>query len=212
MVPSADRTPLILASASPQRRMLLRRLGVRFRIVPSRVSENVAERRPARLVVVLAARKALEVARRHPAAMVLGADTIVYCRNRIIVKPRSLADSRRMIAALSGTWHRVFTGVALVLEGGRRTLTGCAVSRIRARKLSPAVIEALAGRHMDKAGGYAVQDDADPLIKEVKGGLDNAIGLPLRVVRELLRKASKLRRPPGPARRLPAPGRGRRAV
>ncbi|MBI5209109.1 MAG: Maf family protein [Elusimicrobia bacterium] len=181
--------------------MLLRRLGVRFRIVPSRVSEKSSERRPDRLVVMLAARKALEVARRHPAAMVLGADTIVYCRNRIIVKPRSRADSRRMIAALSGTWHRVYTGVALVLEGGRRTLTGCAVTRIRARRLSPEQVESLAGKHMDKAGGYAVQDDADPLIKEVKGDLDNAIGLPLRVVRGLLKKASTLRRPSGPPRR-----------
>ncbi|MBI4677302.1 MAG: septum formation protein Maf [Elusimicrobia bacterium] len=181
------RPPLILASGSPQRRRLLRRLGVPFRVIPSRASERSRLRDPRRLVVELALRKATQVAERHPRAAVLGADTVVYCRRRVIVKPRTRGESRLMLAALSGAWHRVYTGVAMALEGGRLAFTECAVSLVKARRLSEAAMRRLAGRHMDKAGGYAVQDRLDPFIERVRGDRDNVIGLPMRSVRRLWR-------------------------
>ncbi|MFA6317512.1 MAG: nucleoside triphosphate pyrophosphatase [Elusimicrobiota bacterium] len=184
-----SRLPLILASASPQRRVLLKRLGVPFRVIPSRASERTSEKDPRRLVVELAARKAVQVAREHPRSAVLGADTIVYSRGRVIVKPRGRADSERILRSINGAWHRVYTGVALALDGGRRVLTECALSRVRARRLSEAELLALVGRHLDKAGGYAVQDRKDPFINRVSGDHDNVVGLPMRSVRRLWRRA-----------------------
>jgi septum formation protein len=141
------------------------------------------------LVLLLARRKALSVARSHPKARVLGADTIVVCRGEILVKPRDLADAQRILRLLNGRTHYVYTGVALALEGGKRVYAQAAVSAVTARKLPEPLLLRLAGKHMDKAGGYAVQDRRDPFIARVRGERDNVIGLPLQAVRLVLRKA-----------------------
>ena len=179
--------PLILASASPRRRILLRRLKVPFRIIPSKVSERTREKDPRRLVVQLALRKARDVARFHPEAAVLGADTIVVCRGEIIGKPRDLADSRRILELLNGRWQEVYTGIAVAWEGGKKTLARAVKSRVLARRLNPAQLSRLAGKHPDKAGAYAVQDKDDPFIERIEGDYDNVVGLPLDATRRLLR-------------------------
>ena len=184
---------LILASQSPQRLKLLKKLRVPFRVVPARVSENYREKNPLSLVLRLALRKASHVARRHPDALVLGADTVVACRGRILLKPRSAADARRMLSILNGRWHRVYTGVALVDPRIGKSWREAAVSRVKAKKLEPAALARLAGKHLDKSGAYAVQDRQDPFIAKIVGNLDNVIGLPLASVRNLLRKAGHKR-------------------
>jgi len=181
--------PLILASASPQRRRLLKRLGLPFKIVPSGVGENSPEKNPRKLVLFLAKKKARAVARRHPQCMALGSDTVVYCQGEILVKPRSRADSKRILDILNGRWHRVYTGVALALDGGKKIYSEVCVSRTKARKLPPGRLLRLAGKHMDKSGSYAMQDRRDPFIEKVVGGKDNVIGLPLSAVRRLLKRA-----------------------
>lgn len=181
--------PLILASASPRRRVLLRRLRLPFRILPSRVSEVSREKVPKRLVVQLALRKARDVARRHPQAIVLGADTLVVCQGRILGKPRNLAHSRRILKILNGRWQQVYTGVAVVWEGGKRSVSRAVESRVLARRLSEAELTRLAGKHPDKAGAYAVQDRDDPFISRIEGDYGNVVGLPLDATRKLLEKA-----------------------
>jgi septum formation protein len=183
------RPDLILASASPRRRAILRAAGVSFRVDPSDVDENIGERDPRRLVAKLARLKALSVAPRHPGALTLGADTIVVCAGQILGKPKDLADAVRMIELQSGRWQRVYTGVALVQ--GRRVFAEVAVSRVRARRLDAERLRRLAGKHMDKAGGYAVQDRADPLVERIVGDRDNVVGLPMRSVRRLLARARR---------------------
>lgn len=180
---------LVLASASPQRRRLLRELRVPFRIVPAGVSEASRERDPRRLVLLLALRKARAVARRHPRALVLGADTVVVAAGRILGKPADRDAGRAMLRGLNGRWHKVYTGVALVHSGSRLAFSEAAVSRVKARRLAPAALERFVGRHLDKAGGYAVQDLRDPFIEAIEGPRDNVIGLPLEVVRRLLKRA-----------------------
>lgn len=182
---------LILASESPQRLKLLKRLCVPFRVVPARVSESCREKNPRALVLKLALRKAARVARENPDALVLAADTVVICRGRILLKPGSAADARRMLEALNGRWHRVYTGVALIDSRSGRSWREAAVSRVKARKLAPEALERLAGKHLDKSGAYAVQDHQDPFIEKVVGTMDNVIGLPLASVRSLMRKAAR---------------------
>ncbi|OGR90149.1 MAG: septum formation protein Maf [Elusimicrobia bacterium RBG_16_66_12] len=182
---------LILASASPRRKAILRAAGVRFRADPSHVDETSSEKDPRRLVVQLARKKALEVARRHPGLPVLGADTLVVCAGQILGKPDDLAHAVRMITLQSGRWQRVYTGTALVM--GRRVYTDLAVSRVKARRLDDARLRSLAGKHMDKAGAYAVQDRRDPLVERIVGDRDNVVGLPMRSVRRLLARARSRR-------------------
>lgn len=180
---------LILASASPRRRAILRAAGVSFTVDPSGVDENISEKDPRKHVVRLARLKALDVAKRHPGHPVLGADTIVVCMGEILGKPKDLKDAVRMITLQSGRTQRVYTGTALAI--GRRVYTEVAVTKVYARLLDAARLKRLAGKHMDKAGAYAVQDRHDPLVARIVGDRDNVTGLPMRSVRRLLARARR---------------------
>lgn len=182
--------PLILASQSPQRRQLLKALHVPFKIVPSKVSERSSQTNPRLLVKELSIRKANAVARKRRAGLILGADTIVLCRGKILLKPRSKKDSFKMLSTLNGRWQRVYTGVALIDAETGRCWSEVTLSRVKARKLDQAGLNRLAGKHMDKAGSYAMQDHQDPFIEKVVGPKDNVIGLPLDSVRRLIRKSA----------------------
>jgi septum formation protein len=153
------------------------------------VDEDSPEKDPRRLVVSLARAKALEVAKRHPGLPVLGADTTVVCAGEILNKPADLKDAVRMLTLQSGRTQRVYTGTALVV--GRRVFTDCAVTRVYCRKLDAARLARLAGKHMDKAGAYAIQDRKDPLVERIVGDRDNVVGLPMRSVRRLLARARR---------------------
>ena len=161
-----------------------------FRVIPSGVHERSRETDPRRLVVELALRKALDIARRHPEATVLGADTIVVCQGRILGKPAHHADSLRILRLLNGRWQDVYTGVAVVREGGRWARTKAVRSRVLARRLSEEQLRRLAGKHLDKAGAYAVQDRNDPFIERIVGDYGNIVGLPLEATRRLLQASS----------------------
>ena len=157
-----------------------------FRVIPSQVSERTGEKNPRRLVIKLALRKACDVSRRHPESSVLGADTIVVCCGKIIGKPRNYADSRRILELLNGRWQEVYTGIAVAWEGGKKSLARAVKSRVLARRLNPAELSRLAGKHPDKAGAYAVQDRDDPFIERIEGDYGNVVGLPLEATRRLL--------------------------
>ena len=185
---------LILASASPRRRILLRRIFPRFRIIPAHLHEKVdASLSPSDVVKSLALQKAVHVARNLPAAQggswVLGADTLVFLQGRPLGKPANPAAGRRMLRFLSGTWHKVYTGVALVEAPGGRRISGSAVTRVKMRRLTEPQIKRASRRHLDKAGAYAVQEIGDPFVEKLCGDYDNVVGLPLRLVKKLLKKA-----------------------
>lgn len=183
---------LVLASGSPQRMRLLRELGRPFTVMPSGADEDSSDARISRLVVTLARRKARSVAERLSGdALVLGADTVVFSGGSLIGKPKDEADSRRILERLNGRWQSVYTGVAVVRRRDGKVFSGYALSRCKAIALPPERLARLAGKHLDKAGSYAVQDDADPFIERVVGPLDNVIGLPLGLTERLLRRAER---------------------
>lgn len=154
---------------------------------PSGVSEKSLEKNPRKLVIELARKKAADVARRHPGRLVLGADTIVVCAGEILGKPKDAKDGERMLRLLCGRWQQVWTGVAVAAGG--ELYSGAVLSKVKARKLPEEKLRALIGKHMDKAGAYAVQDRKDPLVEKVVGDRDNVTGLPMRLVRKLLARA-----------------------
>jgi len=182
---------LVLASASPRRRHLLRKLNIPFTVIPSHVSETSRERNPIRLVRNLALRKAKATARTLEHGIVLGADTVVVLRRRILGKPRDARDASRMLGQLSGTTHAVYTGVALVEAGTKRALVAYAKSEVRMKKIPPEDLRKLSRKHLDKAGSYAIQEKRDPIARVVKGSYDNVVGLPVDLVKALLKKLSR---------------------
>lgn len=180
---------MILASASPRRRSLLRELGVPFQVVRPPVEESIRERVPASaLVRCLSARKALAVARRRRQGVVLAADTVVLVDGRPLGKPRDRARARTMLRRLQGRGHTVLTGVHVINAGSRRQAAGISRSRVWMRPASNAAIEAYlrSGEPLDKAGAYAIQGKGAALVARYQGPYDNIVGLPLHLVRRLL--------------------------
>lgn len=182
---------LILASASPRRRQLLKRLKIPFRVMPSHIRETSAHKTPKRLVQDLALRKAKAVALQLRGGVVLGADTIVVLRGRILGKPEDAQDAYRMLYRLSGSVHQVYTGVALVDVRTQKALVSHAKSVVRMKKIPLDELLRLSRQHLDKAGSYAIQKRRDPIAHVVKGSYDNVVGLPMAIVKSLLKKLSR---------------------
>lgn len=203
--------PLILASASPRRRFLLRLLGARFRVRVSGVPERRRRREsPRALALRLALAKAAAVARIHPGACVLGADTVVCVGSRVLGTPGDRREAALMLGLLSGRRHRVWTAVAL-LEPGRRPRRLAVCTRVSVAPLSAADRRAYlgSGEWKGKAGGYGIQGRFAAWVRRIDGSYTNVVGLPLEPVRRLLRRGRSRTRRRSPARQAPS-GRQRR--
>lgn len=166
----------------------MRNAGYRFRIFPSNVVERVPSGlTPSKRVAALALKKAKAIAKKYPEAVVLGADTLVFINGHAVGKPKNRKHAQRMLAELSGRWQQVITGVAIVWAGGRKAVKNAAISQVKFRRLTRGDILAAAGRHLDKAGSYAVQEKGDGFVERIVGDYDNVVGLPMRLVNRLLR-------------------------
>lgn len=181
---------LILASASPRRKDLLRQIGLDFEIIPSTVDEKIDEVEPAKLVMELALLKAKDVASRVE-GLIIGADTIVVDGKTILGKPRSTAEAKEMLHALSGRRHQVMTGVAVVDSESGRDWVDIEITEVAFRELLPEEIEryVASGEPMDKAGAYAIQEKGALFVEGIEGCFFNVVGLPLLKTVQLLGKA-----------------------
>ncbi len=188
-----NKPSLILASASPRRKEILGRLGIRFRIDPSGTDEPARNPResPSAYAVRVACLKANEVAGRHKSGLILGADTIVVLGNLILGKPETRAEAKKMIQRLSGRWHEVITGICLMDSSVHRVRSAFSRTRVRFRKLSPAEIEwyLQTGEYHDKAGAYGVQGYASLFIDRIEGCYFNIVGFPVSLFEQLCRKS-----------------------
>jgi septum formation protein len=186
---------LLLASASPRRRYLLRLLGVRFRALRSGVPEHRRSgESPRHLAQRLAACKAAAVRRRHPRRWVLGADTVVSVAGQVLGIPSNRVEARRMLRALSGRRHVVWTAVALLGAGARSPRRIIAATRVRVAPLSEAEIETYldSGEWRGKAGAYGIQGRFAAYVRRLEGSYTTVVGLPLEQVRRLLRREGLL--------------------
>jgi septum formation protein len=181
---------LYLASQSPRRRALLSRLHRQFRIVGSTHREVIRkELSPSENAMRNAIGKALYAQLPSRAkGIVIGADTFLYFRGRVIGKPRTMREAHRFLRALSGKSHWVYTGLCL-----RNLQTGCMhasyeKTRVIFKPLSHQAIARLFARSspLDKAGGYAIQEARGELIARLEGSTSNVIGLPLELLRREL--------------------------
>jgi nucleoside triphosphate pyrophosphatase len=138
----------------------------------------------------LAQAKAEKVAHQFPHDLVLGADTTVVVGDEILGQPGDAATAQWMLNLLSGKWHQVLTGVALIRISDARSIIAHEVTRVRFAELSAAEIDwyVSTGEPLDKAGAYAIQGRAAPFIEEIQGDYFNIVGLPMRLVYELILK------------------------
>ncbi len=183
-----SKSALILASASPRRKHLLQAHKIPCTIIPSRLSEpppGLME--PVPYARKLALAKARVVAKQVGRGLVLGADTVVVHKGEILGKPADLAEGYRMLGKLQGTTHKVITAVALVDAATAKEKVAHAVSTVTMRKLTPPEIYRYARKNLDKAGCYAAQETKDPVVRKVVGSYTNVVGLPMELVKKLLR-------------------------
>ena len=200
----AQRHALVLASGSPRRREILEQLGVRFRVEPSGVAEPApaAGELPETHARTLAAMKADAVAARHAEdperPFVLGADTLVVVRGRILGKPADDGDAVAMLMALAGRGHEVITAVALRCADGSHAADISVRTRVafRAFDAETARRYVATGEGRDKAGAYAAQGLGAGLVRAVEGSYSNVVGLPAVETIELLTQAGVLERWP----------------
>jgi len=188
--------PVVLASQSPRRRELLRRLIDVYDVAVSDVDEDALTLPdPFETARSLALAKARAVFRLRPEALVIGGDTVVAFPGdegwRQLAKPVDAEDAVRMLSTLAGRTHTVATGVALVWPGGE--LAEVETSQVRFRDLDEAEIRAYVatGEPMDKAGAYGLQGIGADFVAEVVGSRTNVIGLPLERLESMLCRLSE---------------------
>ncbi len=177
---------LVLASASPRRRQLLEMLHIPLLVQVANVQEIPLPREDPRAYT---RRLARDKARAVPGHLVLGADTTVVLDDQLLEKPVDAADALRMLLSLQGRTHTVVTAVCLIAEGTERiaidetrvTFRACTEEYLRAYVAT--------GEPLDKAGSYGIQGWGAALVERIDGDFFGVMGLPLRLVLQLLDEA-----------------------
>lgn len=177
---------VILASASPRRKELMKEITSDFTIITSDIDEDKSySLPPLEAVLDIAKRKGLKVQERHPQDLIISADTIVVLNNKIIGKPKDTKDAIKILKELSGKTHEVIT--AFCMFKGDKFIERYVVSKVEFNNLSDKLIQAYVatGSPLDKAGAYGVQDnDSFPIVKKVTGSMSNVIGFPVDEIKE----------------------------
>ncbi|MCX6769828.1 MAG: Maf family protein [Candidatus Micrarchaeota archaeon] len=186
----------VLASASPRRERLLKRVLQEFSVKAAKVDEMLrAGEGLASAAKRLACKKAEAVASKNPRAIVIGADTVAYLGKRNFRKTNSEKKAREILKFLSGKTHIVATGVCVIFPKGtgKRRVCYCEKARVRMKKLAPNQLKNYlkSGEWRGRAGSYDISGKGRALVQGVKGERETVIGLPLKRLRKLLAPAKK---------------------
>jgi septum formation protein len=179
---------VILASQSPRRQELLKRLIPEFSVQPADIDESMdSAMTPEQAVCDLARRKAHAISDEHPEALVIAADTIVVC-DTIFGKPEDPADAARMLRALSGRTHQVMTAVSVVGEGKEENRVSVTDVRFRTMTEKEIADYIATGEPMDKAGAYGIQGFGSLFIERIEGDYYGVMGLPVCMLGKMLER------------------------
>lgn len=197
---SPHQEPVILASASPRRVQLLHQLGlIPDDIIPADSDETPYKAElPGPYARRMADQKAAIIAQQHPNAFIIGADTVVACGRRILPKAETAQDAKDCMTLLMGRSHRVYGGLSLYLpahavkdKAAGKIVTKLSLSYVAFRRLDEKELSHYIsfGDWQGKAGGYAIQGDAAPFIRQIKGSYSQIMGLDIYQMAALLKSA-----------------------
>ena len=184
--------PLILASTSPRRRELLALLGIPFDVKSPSFDERLVAARPAiEQVQSFAQGKAQSIAGQEPEAIIVGSDTVIEVDHDVLGKPDDLAEARAMLRRLAGRDHHVRTAVALVCSTRAINVVALSTAVVRMKRFDERVHERYlaTGESLGKAGAYSIQGRGGDLVDSIDGDFPTVVGLPLRLVAQLLTQA-----------------------
>ena len=184
------RPRFVLASASPRRRQLLSAAGYEFDVVSPRVEEVGHDWLTIReLTIWNAARKAADVSKSSPDAVVLAADTLVMIDGEVLGKPSDVDEAAAMLQRLSGRSHEVWTAVRISHAVRAKSESFHEISRVHFRDLDDRAIRSYLAKvdPLDKAGAYAAQGDGKDIIEKIEGSYTNVVGLPMEKTMRALR-------------------------
>ncbi len=184
---------LILASGSPRRKELLEQIGLDFEIIPAKGEEIISSTFPRKVVEELSFQKASEIASLesfcNTGDIILGSDTVVALKDRIMGKPKNAEDAFTMLKNLQGKTHTVYTGVTFIVTNtDPEIITFSEATHVSMYPMSDSEIDAYiaSGEPMDKAGAYAIQGKCAAYISKIEGEYSTVVGLPVaRVYQEL---------------------------
>ena len=184
---------IILASRSPRRKELLKRIGMDIEICPSNIDENkISINNPVEYVKELARLKAENIAYLYPGSWVIGADTIVVIDDQIIEKPGSRADAVSMLHRLNNREHLVYTAFCICTENSdpytMKPVIRSVKTKVYFKNLTDDEIQWYVNTEepFDKAGGYGIQGVGSFIVKKISGSYTNVVGLPVCEVVEAL--------------------------
>jgi septum formation protein len=184
-----DGASIILASESTRRVDILRTLGISFSIIPPKIDEQrEKDESPRDFVLRISREKATKVGNHFPNNWVIGADTIVVLKGKILGKPKGEKDAYNMLKALKGKWHKVFTGYCVLNISKDIAYRDVVETKVFVRDLTDEEIMRYikTSEPLDKAGSYALQGKGGYMVKEIKGSYANVVGLPICEVTEAL--------------------------
>ena len=182
---------IILASASPRRKELLEKIGLKFEVEPSNYAEDLRSgSSPDELARAISLEKARVVASKHKNTVVIAADTFIVFRGKIMGKPGTEAKARKMLMMLRGKSHSVITGFTILDEDNDKVLTKSVETIIHIKNLTPEEIDAYvkSKEPLDKAGAYAIQGLGSVIVDRIEGDYFNVMGLPLSALVEGLKE------------------------
>lgn len=186
-----EKKRIILASASPRRKVLLERAGLEFQIDASDYEEDLnLEISARRLARYLSCEKAKAVAGKYENAIVIAADTIISVDDKVFGKPHASDEAVRMLKCINGRSHDVITAFTIIDKGGGQIVSRSVVTKVYFRTMTMREIEEYVstGEPMDKAGAYAIQEIGATMVKNIEGDYNNVVGLPVDALMKELRR------------------------
>lgn len=170
---------IILASGSPRRKEILKKIGLSFKQIPAEIDEKTEDNPPKEQATIIALEKAKAVLQNNPDSIVIGADTIVVYDNIVLGKPKDKDDAFKMLNLLSGDYHEVYTGLAVV--SSEKEVFETVRTIVRFKELTIEEIEEYisTGEPIDKAGAYGIQGLGGLFVESIGGDYYNVVGLPI---------------------------------
>jgi len=181
---------IILASASPRRKELLEKIGLKFEVEPGDGEEMPdSSIEPHKLALKISLKKAESVAAKHKNAIIIAADTFGVFNGKILGKPHTENEARKMLAIISGRSHLVITGFSIIDTGTNKVYSETVETKVYIRKLSSTEIDAYvkSKEPLDKAGAYAIQGLGSMIVEKIEGDYFTVMGLPLCALTEALK-------------------------